>query len=189
MNEALTVIATGMSAIAALAALAVAYLSLRQSQRATEAAQRQAARAMDDALQSRLDPMYPGLRQLLGHLEDGVPHDVRQVLIPFFVLYSDAYGAYRDGLVDYRDWEGFEKELAYWSQKPIARFAWSSFRNQVWTDGFVDYVDRILAGAPPYPNLQEGIAVPTLEDWLEMLRVATSEVEGEVHLQGNDSVS
>src|SRR5680860_997307 len=98
-----------MSAIAALAALTVAWLSMKQSQLVAEATRRQCANALDAELQSRLDPMYPGLRKVLGHLEDGVPRDIRHVLIPFFVLFSDAYAAHRDGLLDRRDWIGFAR--------------------------------------------------------------------------------
>jgi hypothetical protein len=99
--------------------------------------------------------MYPGLRKILGHLEDGVPHEIRHVLIPFFVLYSDAFAAHRDGLLDSRDWRGLERELAYWAQKPTSRRAWLAFRQQTWTDGFADHVEAVLAGPPAYPDLVE----------------------------------
>lgn len=165
-SEALNAIAAAMSAIAALAALVVASLSHKQAQRVADSSRRQAARAMDDSLQSRLDPMYPRLRDTLGYLEDGVPHEIRNALIPFFVLYSDAYGAHRDGLIDDRDWQGLSTELAYWTQKPIARRAWQAFRKQTWTDGFAVYVDDVLAGPPAYANLEEGLATPTVEVWL-----------------------
>jgi hypothetical protein len=144
-----------MSAIAASAALAVAWLSLCESRRAAERDRRQAAHAMDAALQARLDPMYEGLRDVCGHLEDGVPHQIRHILIPFFVLFSDAFAAHRDGLLDERDWVGFSRELAYWAQKPPARRAWQAFRQQTWTDGFADHVDAVLAGPPAYPELRE----------------------------------
>ncbi len=112
--------------------------------------------------------MYAGLREVLGHLEDGVPHEVRHVLIPFFVLYSDAFGAHRDGLFDERDWKGLAQELAYWSQKPTARKAWQAFRQQSWTDGFVSYVDSVLAGPPAYPDLVEVEHAPSIEDWMRL---------------------
>jgi hypothetical protein len=164
-GEYLNVLATALAAVAALAALVVAVLSLLQSKRQAESERRQTARAMDDSLQSRLNPMYPELRRTLGHMQDGVPHEIRQVLIPFFVLYSDAYGAYRDGLVDTRDWVGFAQELAYWAQKPISRRAWSQFRKQVWTEGFSDFVDGILSGPPAYPEVPE-VMTPSLAEWL-----------------------
>lgn len=159
-SEALNALAASMSAVAALAALIVAGLSLRQSSRAAEASRRSNARAMDDSLQSRLDPMYPELRRILGHLDDGVPREIRHVLIPFFVLYSDAYGAHRDELLNERDWEGIAHEMAYWAQKPTARRAWALFRQQTWTEGFVEHVDAVLAGAPVYPTLEDGAVAP-----------------------------
>lgn len=161
----LNVLSTALAAVAALAALVVAVLSLRQSRRQLEAERLRTARAIDDSLQSRLDPMYPELRRTLGHMQDGVPHEIRQVLVPFFVLYSDAYGAHRDGLVDARDWDGFAQELAYWAQKPISRRAWSQLRKQTWTDGFVVFVDGILAGPPAYPDVTE-VTTPTLAEWM-----------------------
>ena len=165
-SDSLGATSAAMSAIAAIAALTVAVLGLLQSKRQVEAARRQTSRAVDDALQFRLDPMYAGLRKTLGHLEDGVPHEIRHVLIPFFVLYSDAFGAHRDGLTDERDWQGFAQELAYWAQKPIARHAWTSFRKQSWTLGFADHVDAVLLGPAAYPDLKEVTDIPSVEDWL-----------------------
>jgi hypothetical protein len=154
-ENAMNVAAATMSAIAAIAALIVAWLTLRQSQRAAEFSQKQIARSLDDSFQARLDPMYGGLRLALGHIEDGVPKQIRHILIPFFVLYSDAFGAHRDGLMDERDWAGLSQELAYWSQKPVARRAWQAFRQQTWTHGFAEHVDAVLVGPPAYPDLQE----------------------------------
>ena len=154
-SEVLNALAACMSALAALAALAVAWISVRESRRNAEDLKRQSAHAMDLTLQSRLDPMYPELRRALGHVEDGVPRAIRNILIPFFVLYSDAYAAHRDALLDERDWVGLSQEMAYWAQKPVARRAWSAFRDQTWTEGFADHVDQVLAGPPAYPDLRE----------------------------------
>jgi hypothetical protein len=161
----LSALAAAMSAVAALAALAVGLLALVDSRRAAEATRRQIAHSLDVTLQSRLDPMYPDLRAVLGDLEDGVPKEIRSVLIPFYVLYSDAFAAHRDGLLDERDWLGFERELAYWAQKPTARRAWQAFRQQTWTDGFVDHVDSVHSGAPAYPNVQETCAAQPTVTW------------------------
>lgn len=162
-NDALNAIAALMSALAAFAALAVALMSHHQSKKASEVAQRISANAMDLTLQTRLDPMYPDLRRVLGHLDDGVPQEIRNVLIPFFVLYSDAFAAHRDGLLDERDWTGFRLELTYWSQKPTARRAWSHFRKQTWTEGFVEHVDSTINGPKAYPSLDEKIVKPVVE--------------------------
>jgi hypothetical protein len=159
--------AAAMSAVAALAALAIGWMSLRESRKVAEAARRQSAHSLDAALQSRLDPMYDGLRDVLGHLEDGVPREIRNVLIPFFVLYSDAFAAHRDGLLDQRDWTGLQCELAYWAQKPVARRAWKAFSQQTWTDGFAEHVESVLAGPPAYPSLREVPGKPPTLHWPE----------------------
>jgi hypothetical protein len=156
-----------MSAVAALAALFVAWMSLKESRRAQATAQRERAHAMDSTLQARLDPMYPGLRRVLGHLDDGVPRDIRHILIPFFVLFSDAFAAHRNGLLGEDDWNGFGKELAYWAQKPTSRRAWAVFRQQTWTAGFVEHVDAVLTGPPAYPDLRELEGDPPEIDWPE----------------------
>lgn len=153
--EALTTVAAGMSAVAAVAALTIGWMTLRESRRVAESTKRHSAHVFDAALQARLDPLYPGLRSVLGHLDDGVPHEIRQVLIPFFVLYGNAFAAHRDGLLDQRDWEGFERELAYWAQKPVARRAWTAFRQQTWTPGFADHMEQVLSGPAAYPDLLE----------------------------------
>lgn len=83
------------------------------------------------------------------------------------MLFSDAFGAHRDGLLDERDWKGFGRELAYWTQKPTARRAWRAFRQQTWTEGFVDHVDSIIDGPLAYPDLQELGTVPPEITWPE----------------------
>lgn len=154
-SEELSTISAGMSAIAAIAALIIAWMSLRESRRHAKVLHRTSAHAIDLTLQSRLDPMYPELRRALGQVEDGVPAEIRNILVPFFVLYSDSFTAWRDGLLDDDDWLGLDKELTYWAQKPNARRAWSAFRNQTWTPGFAEHVDRALEGPPAYPKLEE----------------------------------
>lgn len=166
-TDVLSVIAAAMSAVAAIAALAIGQISLRESRRTAETQARQSAHAMDTALQNRLDPMYPGLRQTLGDLDDGVPAEIRQVLIPFFVLFSDAFAAHRDHLLDERDWTGFERELAYWAQKPLSRRAWAAFRRQTWTEGFSDHIDAVLAGPSAYPDLHDGEGISSGAAWPE----------------------
>jgi hypothetical protein len=164
-SSTLNAFAAGMSAVAALAALFVAWLSLGESKRASAAAHHERVHAMDSALQARLDPMYPELRRVLGHLDDGVPREIRHVLVPFFVLFSDAYSAHRDGLLSDHDWNGFGTELAYWAQKSTARRAWKAFRLQTWTDGFADHVDQVLAGPPAYPDVLDMESNPPHFDW------------------------
>jgi hypothetical protein len=153
--ESWNAVAAIASAVAAAAALAVGCVSLRQSRDAALENRRRSAHVMDSALQSRLDPLYPGLRDVLGHIEDGVPLEVREVLVPFYVLFSDAYAAHRDGLLSDRDWDGMRRELAYWAQKPPAVRAWQAFKQQRWTEGFAEFIDDIHVGPRAYPDLVE----------------------------------
>lgn len=164
-SDVVNAFAATMSAIAAIAAFTVALIGLRESRRHILAVQRQSAHAMDLTLQSRLDPMYPGLRLVLGDVQDGVPKEIRDILIPFVVLFSDAYAAYRDGLLDDRDWIGFSQEMTYWMQKANAKRAWGAFRQQTWTEGFVDFVDNAIAGPPAYPDLKEQDSSNLGLDW------------------------
>lgn len=151
----LNAVAAAASAVAAVSALVVALVSMRASQRLAAEVRRRDAHSLDSQVQARLEPLYPGLRAVLGHLEDGVPKEIRSVLIPFFVLYSDAFAAHRDGLLNDRDWRGLQCELAYWAQKPIARRAWAAFQQQEWSDGFADHIAAVHCGPPAYPHLQE----------------------------------
>lgn len=166
-GEMLNVVAASMSAVAALAALGVAGLSLRDSRRAMAMHERERAVAMDAAFQARLDPLYPDLRRVLGRLDDGVPEPIRHVLLPFFVLYSDCFAAHRDGLINDRDWRGLERELAFWAQKPTARRAWAAFSKQEWTEGFADHVGAVLTGEAAYPNLSDDAFRPEEVLWPE----------------------
>lgn len=164
-SDQLNVLAATMSAVAAVAALFVAWISLRESRRAFQIQMRERANAMDAEFQRRLDPMYPDLRRVLGRLDDGVPEPIRHVLIPFYVLYSDVFAAHRDGLLDERDWVGLERELAYWAQKPAARRAWEVFRLQTWTAGFADHVDGVMTGPPAYPDIPDHMVAPPEVEW------------------------
>jgi hypothetical protein len=163
--ELLNVVAAGMSALAAFVALGIGMLSLRETRRAECLRQLQTSNEKDAAFMARLEPMYPDLRRLLGHVEDGVPYHVRNPLISFFILYADAFAAHRDGLLDDRDWESLGGELAYWAQKPTARRAWRAFRRQTWAAGFVDHVDSVMAGPPAYPDIIEEAAKPPDVNW------------------------
>ena len=136
-NDTLNAFAALMSALAAFAALAVALMSHNQSKK------------------------WP------RPLNDGVPQEIRHVLVPFFVLYSDAFAAHRDGLLDERDWVGFSLELMHWSQKPTARRAWAAFRKQTWTEGFVDHVDKTIDGPAAYPGLGAHTSPAPAVDWPE----------------------
>jgi hypothetical protein len=148
-------IAAIAAAVAACFAAWVAHVSLAEARRNAQEAARREAISVEAQLQSRLDPLYDGLRAVLGTIDDGVPLEVRRVLIPFFVLYADAFAAYRDGVLPDDAWNGFGTELANWAQREPARRAWQVFRRQEWTDGFVEHVDGVLAGAPAYPRMSD----------------------------------
>lgn len=163
--ETLNVIAASAAAAAAFFAWWVAVLGLRESRRSSLESARREAHAVEAQLQARLDPLYPGLRAVLGTVDDGVPVTVRSVLIPFFVLYADAYAAYRDGILPEAAWRGFGLELANWAQRDPARRAWAVFRNQEWTDGFVDHVDAVMQGPPAYPRMTGTRLNPPTVPW------------------------
>ena len=166
-SDVLVATAAAMSAVAAIASLVVAIMNTHQVRRGIEMQRLRSARELDDRLQSRLDPLYPGLRSVLGHIEDGVPKEIRQTLIDFFVLYSDAFAAARDDLLSESDWKGFERELRFWAQKPISQRAWKAFRMQEWTDGFIAYIDGVMVGELAYPNLVEIATELPHFDWPE----------------------
>lgn len=161
----INVIAAAAAAAAAFFSWWVAVLGLKESKRLAEESARREAHAVEAQLQARLDPLYPGLRAVLGTIDDGVPVTIRSVLIPFFVLYADAFAAWRDGILPEAEWRGFGLELANWAQREPARRAWQVFRNQEWTDGFVEHVDAVLEGPPAYPRMHGVTVVPPTEVW------------------------
>lgn len=164
-SEALLVVSAIASALAAVASFAVTWMGLREGRRVAEEHRRRARHDKDGELQERLSPLYPGIRKVLGDLDDGIPSEIREVLIPFFVLFSDAYAAHREGLLDHKDWHGLSTELLYWAQKSHARRAWQALRLQEWTEGFVDYVDSSIDGPAAYPRLVEFDARPPAVEW------------------------
>jgi hypothetical protein len=186
--EVLNTISAAMAALSAFALCAITMLAVRETRRAEINRRKETARALDEKFQTRLDPLYEGLRSVLGHLEDGVPKPIRSVMIPFFVLYSDAYAAHRDGLLDEHDWRGFDRELLFWAQKPVAKRAWRAFRQQEWTEGFADYVDRNIEGPPAYPNLTEvGEFAPDIE-WPEDVEVTEIAQSTEVRVSFEEEI-
>lgn len=164
-SQGLSLLAAIFSAIATVAAMVVAIVSLRDSRIHARRAALLDEQHLEAALQARLDPLYPGLRGVLGTVDDGVPREVRDVLIPFFVLYADAFAAHRDGLLSKSAWAGLGTELANWAQKERGRRAWQIFRKQEWTEGFVDYVDEVMAGPRAYPGMDGVSEMPPTVPW------------------------
>lgn len=150
----INVFAAACSALAAFFAWWIALVSLRDSRVLAEEARRRDAQALEASLQARLDPLYPGLRAVLGSTDDGVPLEIRSVLIPFFVLYADAFAAHRDGILSDAEWGGLGVEFVHWAQRPVARRAWEAFRRQEWTDGFGAHVDDVLSGPAAYRGME-----------------------------------
>lgn len=170
----LAAFSTAAAAVSGVAALAVTYMSYRMSTEAEAARKVHSAHELDAAFTSRLEALYPGMRAALGSVEDGIPDELREVVVPFFILYSDAWKAHNDGLLADGDWEGLGAELRYWAQKPVAREAWSRLRLQTWAQGFGAHVDDVMNGARAYPDLTEaGVSAPVdMADAVRRLRAA-----------------
>jgi GNAT superfamily N-acetyltransferase len=152
----LNVISAALSALAALVAVLVGALSIREVRRIDLRAAIREVNERDDAMQARLDPLYPGLHSVLGRPEDQTPPGIRDVLLPFFVLFSDVFAADRDHLLGNVDNRAFLDEFAFWAQRPGCRSAWVALREQSWPTGFVTYVDNALLMPSPYPTIQLG---------------------------------
>jgi hypothetical protein len=165
-DNTLSALAAALSAITALVAVAIGWISLRETRRAEDLRRSLASHERDASLSARLDALYPDLRRILGHPNDGVPQEIRSPLISFFVLYADAYVAQRDGVLDNRDWASIGEELAYWAQRPTARRAWQAFKVQTWATGFVEYIDSVLAGPVVYPEISNDDTAPEV-NWPE----------------------
>lgn len=150
-DTALNVLATVLSALAALIAVLIGGMSLRETRRSEALRRSLSSHEQDAAFSARLDNLYPDLRRILGSPNDGVPTEIRGPLISLFVLFADAYVARRDGVLDDRDWASIGQELGYWGQRPTARRAWQAFKAQSWADGFVEYIDSVLDGPVIYP--------------------------------------
>lgn len=135
-------ISAGAAALATFAALAYTLIE----QRAARAQRLLVRHELGRSFEERLVAMYPALRESLGEVEDGLDPDVRSVLVPFLLLYSQVWSANREGLFDFPDWNGLRAELGYWTRKPVARDGWVHLRSQVsaWPEGFVDHVDGVL---------------------------------------------
>jgi GNAT superfamily N-acetyltransferase len=151
--EQINALATALSALAALVAVLLAGLTVREMGRIEDRADLRDANDRDDKFQGRLDPMLPGLYQVLGKTSDEIPSAIRSVLMPFYVLYSDAFAAHRDNLLGSRDNTGLLDEFAFFAQRPAARSAWTEFRSYTWPEHFRDHVDRVMLAACPYGGL------------------------------------
>jgi hypothetical protein len=149
----LNALATALSAFAALIAVTIAWVSLRETRRAEGLRRSVASHEHDASFSARLDSLYPDLRKILGYPNDGVPSGIRGPLISLFVLFADAYVARRDGVLDDRDWASIGQELGYWAQRPTARRAWQAFKVQSWAAGFAEYIDTVLNGPTIYPEI------------------------------------
>lgn len=141
------------AAFAALAAVVAAFiggLSIYELRRIDARARRREATQYDDALQSRLDVILDDLREVMGTPDDGIPAALRKTLMRFFVLYSDAFAADRDGLLGSSDNAPMLDEFDFWAQQPAGRSAWEVFAAYSWPQGFAEHVDHVFLEQPPY---------------------------------------
>jgi hypothetical protein len=161
-DSTLNALATALSAFAALTAVLIGWVSLRETRRAEALRRSIASHEHDASFSARLDALYPELRRILGHPNDGVPSEIRGPLISLFVLFADAYVSRRDGVLTDRDWASIGQELGYWAQRPTARRAWEAFKVQSWADGFVEYVDSVINGSTIYPEICVDEKIPNV---------------------------
>jgi hypothetical protein len=140
----ITAVATALAAFAALISAFFTYLAARANTKLTH-------HNLGWAFEDTLTGITPKLRQTLGEVTDSVPPDIRDVMLPFLVLYSQVWVAHQQKLFPDANWQGMRPEFAYWMRKPAARSAWQIMRRyrDAWPEGFVAHVDLELTKDPP----------------------------------------
>lgn len=145
--------ATGLSAVAAIFAVVVAGVSIWELRRIDGRAVRRETNERDDALQVRLEALYPDLYRVFGVPIDQIPTRLRPSVVSFFGLYADAFTAHRDGLLPEKDAQAFLEEFDWWLGSPNGSHLWTQLRSQSWPDGFIEHVDAVPSTARPYGEL------------------------------------
>lgn len=168
--EGLNAASTAFAAVAAIAAAFAAGLSVYEARRVDARARRREASQYDDALQTRLDAMMLDLRQVMGTPDDGVPEEIRETLMRFFVLYSDAFAADRDNLLGTSDNASMLDEFDFWAQQPAGRSAWEVFEAYSWPEGFKEHVEMTFLDTSPYTVDMKAATLP----WKVDVREATA---------------
>jgi len=146
-------IAAGLSAIAAIFAVFVSAVSVRELRRIDQRARRREVSELDQALQARLEALYPELYKVFGVPMDGVPVEYRPTIVGFFGLYADAFTAQREGLLAERDAEQFLDEFDWWLASDNGMRFWAQLRSQSWPSGFVEHVDAVARRPRAYSQL------------------------------------
>jgi hypothetical protein len=103
------------------------------------------------AFEADLAAVVDDLHEHLGGPDDGIDPAVRRAVVRLLVLAGQGYIAEREGVLRRASWEGMRGELQYWLSRDPARDAWRALRSQeaCWPDGFVDFVDSLLAPLVP----------------------------------------
>lgn len=152
---AITAIATCVAGLAAFASAFFNFLAARASTKLTE-------HRLGWEFENSLTQVTPELRRALGDVGDGVDPAIRDVMLPFLVLYSQVWAAHRNDLFPDANWQGLRPEFAYWIRKESARSAWAIMRRycDAWPDGFVEHVDEELKKrtGPIAESENEGVA-------------------------------
>lgn len=178
----ISAIGTVLSAVAAMAALLVAGLSIYEVRRVDDRAKTREQNERDDALQARLESLYPQLYSTLGSPKDGIPLESRLAMVSFFGLYADVFTSKRDGLLRSPDQQAFVNEFEFWVKTPQGRQAWDSFRRQSWPAGFKDHLDELM-GSREEPYAQLALSPPQ-RYWLkDGLQVEIQECGDDVNLE------
>ncbi|MGB7963252.1 MAG: hypothetical protein WCF12_09900, partial [Propionicimonas sp.] len=123
-TDALNALAAVLSAIAAIFAVVISALSIRELRRIDERARRREFNQRDEALQLRLEALYPHLYSVFGVPLDSIPTGFRPAIVSFFGLYADAFTAHRDGLLAERDAIQFLDEFDWWLGSENGRSLW-----------------------------------------------------------------
>ncbi|MEI2621668.1 MAG: GNAT family N-acetyltransferase [Candidatus Nanopelagicales bacterium] len=166
--DAINAAGTVLSAAAALIAVVVAWLSIREIKRIDDRSRVREWNERDDLLQNRLESLYPDLYVTFGSPRDGIPLESRPVVVAFYSLYADAFTAQRDNLLPVKDAESFLREFAYWARTEHGRRAWEDLRLQTWAEGFLQHVDHALGIPESYRGLNYA---PPLSRWISGGRV------------------
>lgn len=149
-TEQINAASTAFAAFAAFAAAVIGGLSIYQLRRMDRRARQREAVIYDDALQNRLDALIDDLRKVMGTPDDGIPRTLRETLMRFFVLYSDAFAADRDELLGSKDNAQMLDEFDFWAQQPAGRSAWEVFAAYSWPKGFREHVEQVFLEPSPY---------------------------------------
>src|SRR5665811_92393 len=93
-----TAVATGLAAFAASVSAFFTYLAARANTKLTR-------HNLGWEFEDTLTRITPDLRRTLGDVTDSVPPDIRDVMLPFLVLYSQVWVAHQHRLFPDANWQ------------------------------------------------------------------------------------